>query len=253
MDVPPDDARARLISRIKILGDMDISERRAPQDGRMLVQMGASKSTCEFRRSRRSTAKKRSSACWIPNAAKVDFAALGLSKDRGCASQSPLAAARACCWSPVPPARAKRPPCTPRSIKFASRTKNIITVEDPVEYMLEGINQVQVNVKAGRHLRQLVCGPSCVRIPTSSWLAKFATPKPRKSRFPPRKPATWFFPLCTPTTVLPPSPAFSTWVCPAFLIRFLLSAIIAQRLVRKLCGCCQRGSPCRREFAALLA
>jgi type IV pilus assembly protein PilB len=42
MEVPPE-IKGALISRIKILADMNISERRAPQDGRIMVQMGANK------------------------------------------------------------------------------------------------------------------------------------------------------------------------------------------------------------------
>jgi type IV secretory pathway ATPase VirB11/archaellum biosynthesis ATPase len=44
---------------------------------------------------------------------------------------------------------------------------NIITVEDPVEYRMEGINQVQVNTKAGL-TSPPACAPSSVRTPISS-------------------------------------------------------------------------------------
>ena len=52
-------------------------------------------------------------------------------------------------WSPGRPARARRRRSTPRSSSSKRDTINIVTVEDPVEYELAGINQVQVNAKAG--------------------------------------------------------------------------------------------------------
>ena len=46
-------------------------------------------------------------------------------------------------------------------------TKNIITVEDPVEYRLAGVNQIQVNPKAGLTFAVAPCARSCAPTPTS--------------------------------------------------------------------------------------
>ena len=51
------------------------------------------------------------------------------------------------CSSPARPAAARRPRCTPRSNEINTPDRKIITVEDPVEYRLPGINQVQVHDK----------------------------------------------------------------------------------------------------------
>ena len=51
--------------------------------------------------------------------------------------------------SPGRPARASRRRCTRRSHELNDVDKNIITIEDPVEYRIEGINQINVNRKAG--------------------------------------------------------------------------------------------------------
>ena len=51
------------------------------------------------------------------------------------------------CWSPARPAAARPPRCTRRSPSSTPSDRKIITVEDPVEYRLPGINQVQVNEK----------------------------------------------------------------------------------------------------------
>ena len=78
--------------------------------------------------------------------------------------------------------------------------RNIITVEDPVEYRLPGINQVQINPKAGLDVRRRRCGRSCVPTPTSCSSVRSATARPRSSRSRPRSPVTSCCRPCTPTT-----------------------------------------------------
>ena len=65
------------------------------------------------------------------------------------ASRSRSASRTARSWSPARRGRASRPRCTRRSTSSTRSTRNIITVEDPVEYRLAGVNQMQVNPKAG--------------------------------------------------------------------------------------------------------
>lgn len=56
---------------------------------------------------------------------------------------------------------------------------NIITVEDPVEYQLEGVNQVHVNAAVGLTLR-LDCDRFCGRIPISLWSGKYVILKQQR-------------------------------------------------------------------------
>ena len=44
--------------------------------------------------------------------------------------------------------------------------KNIITVEDPVEYEMDGLTQVQVSTKVGPHVRRRACARWCAPTPT---------------------------------------------------------------------------------------
>ena len=57
------------------------------------------------------------------------------------------------CSSPARPARARPPRSTRRCSELNTPEKTLITIEDPVEYQLEGIKQVQVNPKVGPDLR----------------------------------------------------------------------------------------------------
>ena len=56
-------------------------------------------------------------------------------------------------WSPAPPARARPPRSTPRSTRSTRPDRKIITIEDPVEYQLKGVNQIPVKPKIGLTLR----------------------------------------------------------------------------------------------------
>ena len=53
------------------------------------------------------------------------------------------------CWSPGRPVRARQLRFTVRLLEIKSEDTKIITTEDPVEYQLEGINQIQVHAKIG--------------------------------------------------------------------------------------------------------
>ena len=55
----------------------------------------------------------------------------------------------ASCWSPARPVPARPPRCTPRCRKLNTPDVKIITVEDPVEYQIEGINQIQAKPQIG--------------------------------------------------------------------------------------------------------
>jgi general secretion pathway protein E len=69
--------------------------------------------------------------------------------------------------------------------RLDARERNIMTIEDPVEYELEGIGQTQVNAKVEMTFAR-GCAPFCARIRTWCWWAKSAMAKPRRSPFRPR-------------------------------------------------------------------
>ena len=89
--------------------------------------------------------------------------------------------------------------------EIKDETTKIITIEDPVEYQLEGINQIQVHPKIGLTFAALAAQSSCVTTRTSSWSAKSATWRRPRTRSRRRSPATWCSARCTPTT--PPAPS----------------------------------------------
>jgi type IV pilus assembly protein PilB len=147
---PPVSIKEKLASRIKVISRMDISERRLPQDGRMKLKMGRDK-TIDFRVSTLPTLFGEKIVIRIldPNSAKLGIEALGyetVEKER-------LLKAIA---RPYGMVLVTGPTGSGKTVSLYTCLNllnqpgvNIATAEDPSEINLPGVNQVNVNEKAG--------------------------------------------------------------------------------------------------------
>lgn len=145
----PKGALPSVISRIKIMADMDIAEKRVPQDGR--VQIKASNRQVDLRVSSLPTIFGEKIVIRI-----LDKSAMLLRLDDLGFQEGILKRFRTLVrysygmilvTGPTGSGKTSTLYATINEINTAD--KNIITIEDPVEYVLEGINQIRVNVKAG--------------------------------------------------------------------------------------------------------
>jgi len=150
-----------VISRIKIMSNLDISEHRLPQDGRFKV-MTDRKREVDFRVSVLPTAFGEKIVLRVldKNAAMLDLTKLGF-------NPKALDVLRECARKPhgmiltCGPTGSGKTTTLYSILKFIdSPEKNIITVEDPVEYQMKGINQVnikpQVNLTFASALRAIL-------------------------------------------------------------------------------------------------
>ena len=138
-----------VISRLKILASIDIAEKRVPQDGR--IRMNIEDREVDFRVSTLPTIYGEKVVLRILDRenALISVDQLGLSiKTRERLLRL--------CYRPYgmilvtgPTGSGKTTTLYSILEEINSKTKNIITLEDPVEYYLKGINQVQINQKAG--------------------------------------------------------------------------------------------------------
>ena len=145
----PRSSYSAIVSRIKIICGMDIAEKRLPQDGRVEVEVGGSKIDL------------RVSTLPVINGEKVVIRLLEKSQkllelEALHFSQSNLKTYKQLINSPHgmilltgPTGSGKSTTLYATLQELNSETKNIITIEDPVERTLEGINQIAVNNKAG--------------------------------------------------------------------------------------------------------
>ncbi|NLK95209.1 MAG: Flp pilus assembly complex ATPase component TadA [Clostridiales bacterium] len=232
-----------LVTRIKILSGMNIAERRVPQDGRIITKIGDSE------------VDLRVSVLPIVSGEKVVIRILSrdnyrFGKERMGISNENLVKLNNIVSSPYGIVLVTGPTGSGKSTTLYSILSdlnsdysNLITVEDPVEYTLEGINQVNVNTKAGMTfagaLRSILRqDPDIIMIGEirDNETAEIAI----------RAAITGHLVLSTLHTNDAPSSItrlVDMGVEP-FLVSTSVAGIIAQRLVRRVC------THCREEYEA---
>jgi type IV pilus assembly protein PilB len=198
---PPLSIRDKLVSRIKVLAKLDISEKRVPQDGRMRLVLSPTK-TIDFRVSTLPTLFGEKTVMRILDAtqAQMGIDALGYDPDQKALLLDAIQRPYGMVLVTGPTGSGKTVSLYTCLNVLNKPGINISTAEDPAEINLPGVNQVNVNDKRRPDLPGRAESPSCARIRTSSWSARSATWKPPTSPSRPRRPATWCFRPCTPTT-----------------------------------------------------
>src|SRR5829696_5730292 len=125
MSIPPK-LQHSMTARLKLLGELNIAEKRVPQDGRFSVKLNKQK--IDFRVASLPTAYGEKDYERYETVFRRPYGAILVTGPTGSGKSTTLYA-------------------TLRELN--SSEKNIITVEDPVEYKVPGLNQVQINPKAG--------------------------------------------------------------------------------------------------------
>ena len=145
----PRPLQARIVSRIKILADMDIADRRAPQDGRATMLVAGRR--VDVRVVSFPTTNGEAVVLRV-----LDKSGSVIAIDRLGFRDDVLERYRSCCRHTSGAVLVTGPTGSGKSTtlyatlqEISGPDRNVITVEDPVEYELDGIKQVQVDVKAG--------------------------------------------------------------------------------------------------------
>ena len=225
-----------VVSRIKILADMDISERRAPQDGRFMVKFGRSKIDLRVSTLPTQYGEKVVMRLLQTEAPLQPFEVLGLPPDMAAELRRIIALPQGMLLVTGPTGSGKSTTLYSALSVLRKPTVNIITVEDPVEYALPGVNQVQVNNKAG--LTFANCLRSILRQDPNVIMVGEIRDK-ETAEIGLKAAQTGHFVLSTLHTndsVAAVTRLLDLGV-PGFMIATSVSGIIAQRLVRRLCSC----------------
>ena len=147
--VVPKKVQASLISRIKIMADMDIAEKRAPQDGRISAVIEGK--PFDFRVSTLPAVFGEKIVMRVLDKSNISvgLSKLGLLPHTFDMFESMLMRTYGIILVTGPTGSGKSTTLYSCLSKVNSGEKNILTIEDPVEYELAGITQVGVNNKAG--------------------------------------------------------------------------------------------------------
>ena len=238
MPSPPTGLFLPIISRLKILSRMDIAEKRLPQDGSFMVKMADK--LIDLRASTLPTIYGEKFVLRILDKSRVplDLAKLGFLPSELELIRKGISSSYGLIFLTGPTGSGKSTTLYAALSELNTGTKNILTAEDPVEYRMQGINQVQVKPDIGLtfanalrtflrqdpdiilvgEVRDLETAEICIRSALTGHLV-----------------------LSTLHTNDAPS-TINRLIdigIPSYLVTASLRLIVAQRLIRKLCPDCK--------------
>jgi general secretion pathway protein E len=146
---PPRRLQAAVASRIKIMAEMNIAERRLPQDGRIRVTLGSRR--VDIRVSTIPTVHGESIVMRLLDRSSIflPLPSLGFAQETLRIFEKLIARPHGIILVTGPTGSGKTTTLYAALDKINSPDKKIITIEDPVEYQLKGVNQIPVKPKIG--------------------------------------------------------------------------------------------------------
>jgi general secretion pathway protein E len=157
---PPKWIQASLISRIKVMAKMNIAEKRLPQDGRLEVKIGNMKIDVRVSTIPTSFGERVVLRLLNKTSSLLTLSDLGLNPDRLSTMERLVSSPNGIILMTGPTGSGKTTTLYAILSSLNSPDINIITIEDPIEYQINGISQIQVNPKIdltfARGLRSIV-------------------------------------------------------------------------------------------------
>src|SRR5262245_16565910 len=144
---PPRALHAALVSRLKVMASLDIAEKRLPQDGRMALKLGDK--SVDVRVSTLPTGPGERVVLRLldKDAARLDLAALGMSETTLAAVDRLIREPHGIVLVTGPTGSGKTTTLYAAMSRLDRATLNVMTVEDPIEFALDGVGQTQINPK----------------------------------------------------------------------------------------------------------
>jgi type IV pilus assembly protein PilB len=241
---------AGVTTRLKVLAKLDIAERRKPQDGRITLSTAAVGRTLDIRLATLPTVEGEKVVMRLLDKSRraPTLVELGLSESMRAELSDIVGLPTGALLVTGPTGSGKSTTLYACLAQINRPEINIITVEDPVEYRLVGVNQVQINIRAGltfaSSLRSILrSDPDVVMVGEirDAETAKISI----------EAALTGHFVLSTLHTNDAPSTItrLGEMGVEPFLTGAAVSAVLAQRLARKLCThCCEAYTPTETEL-----
>lgn len=136
-----------LVSRIKVMARLDIAEKRIPQDGRMALRIGGRAIDVRVSTLPSNHGERVVLRLLDKNSVRLDLAALGMSPQNQQRIDALIQRPHGIILVTGPTGSGKSTTLYAALSRLNASERNIMTVEDPIEYELDGIGQTQVNPK----------------------------------------------------------------------------------------------------------
>jgi type IV pilus assembly protein PilB len=236
---------AGVTTRLKVLAKLDIAERRKPQDGRISLNAAAAGRMLDIRVATLPTVEGESVVMRLLDKSKrpPTLEELGLSDEMRQTLEEVVSRPTGALLVTGPTGSGKSTTLYAALAEINNPEINIITVEDPVEYRLGGINQVQINQRAG--LTFAAALRSILRSdPDVVMVGEIRDPETAKISI--EAALTGHFVLSTLHTNDAPGALtrLNEMGVEPFLTGSAVTGVLAQRLARKLCThCCEMYTP----------
>ncbi len=251
----PSDLTLPMVSRMKVIGGLDITENRMPQDGRFRATLG--KRTFDFRVSSLPSIHGEKIVLRLLDHTSLvtDLTRLGFAEDDKRDFESMLGRSHGMILVTGPTGSGKTTTLYAALAGTRDDTKNVITVEDPVEYELEGVTQTNVHSDIGLNFASVL--RSILRQdPDVILVGEIRDPETADVAV--RAALTGHLLLSTLHTnsAVAAITRLQDMDVPSYLIASSLVGVIAQRLARLNCRFCRapipQNDPARLEYGAAL-
>ena len=240
-----------LVSRIKVMAKLDIAEKRIPQDGRIALRLGGRAVDVRVSTLPSSHGERVVLRLLDKQAGRLDFSHLGMAEWLMERMRDLLEKPHGIILVTGPTGSGKTTTLYAGLTLLNNQTRNILTVEDPIEYQLDGIGQTQVNPKVdmtfARGLRAILRqDPDVVMVGEIRDLetAQIAVQASLTGHL-------VLSTLHTNSAVGAVTRLADMGIEP-FLLSSSLLGVLAQRLVRRLCPDCKRLAPASEKECELV-
>ncbi len=249
---PPRALHGALVSRVKIMANLDIAEKRLPQDGRLALKLGDKQVDVRVSTLPTGPGERVVLRLLDKDSAQLDLTALGMSDATLAAMDRLIREPHGIVLVTGPTGSGKTTTLYAALSRLPRGTLNMMTVEDPIEYALDGVGQTQVNPKIeldfARSLRAILRqDPDIIMIGEIRDLetAQIAV----------QASLTGHLVLATLHTndAASAMTRLADMGVEPYLLASSLLGVLAQRLVRTLCPACRAQVAPTRGEAALLA
>jgi general secretion pathway protein E len=149
MMTPPKKIQDAIISRVKVMGKMDIAERRLPQDGRATIKLGDGEVDIRISSVPTNHGERIVMRLLDKSARLYDLEEIGLDEEHLRRMKQFIDCSHGIILVTGPTGSGKTTTLYGALKRMNSAEYNIMTIEDPIEYHLPAVSQIEVNVKKG--------------------------------------------------------------------------------------------------------